>query len=153
MTQRMDYMRASPDVFKAMLAVETQIRTGVDPTLVHLLKVRASQINGCAYCLDMHWKDARAAGETEERLYSLTTWRESPLYTDRERAVLAWTESLTLISQTHAPDADYERVRTVFNDRELADLTWAIAAINAWNRIAISFRVTPGTYKPAKPRG
>src|SRR6185369_2629864 len=114
--------------------------SGLEPNLLHMVKLRASQINGCAYCIDMHWKDARAAGETEMRLYALNAWHESPFYTERERAALEWTDALTLVQQTHAPDAAYERARAQFNDRELADLTWAIAAINAWNRMGIGFR-------------
>jgi AhpD family alkylhydroperoxidase len=113
------------------------------------VKLRASQMNGCAYCIDMHWKDARAAGESEQRLYGLDAWEESPYYSDRERAALAWTEALTFISDHHVPDAVYEAVRPHFSEKELSDLTWAIAAINAWNRVAIALRSTPGTYKPA----
>jgi AhpD family alkylhydroperoxidase len=121
----------------------------LEPSLLHLLKLRASQINGCAYCLDMHWKDLRAIGETELRLYSLDAWRECPYYTERERAALAWTEAVTLITSGHVPDAVYEEVKTQFNDKELADLTLAVAAINSWNRLAIAARVEPGHYKPA----
>lgn len=151
MSARMNYVKAAPAAFKAMLAVEQAIRDTLDAKLVHLVKVRASQINGCAYCIDMHWKDARADGETEERLYMLAGWHESELYTDRERAALAWTESLTNVSQTHAPDDVYEEARSHFAEQDLANLTWAIAAINAWNRIAIGFRAEPGKYQaPAK---
>ncbi|CAN5777077.1 carboxymuconolactone decarboxylase family protein [soil metagenome] len=148
MAQRLDYIKASPASFRAMMGVEQHVAKGVDGVLMHLLKLRASQINGCAYCIDMHWKDARAAGQSEERLYALSAWRESTLYSDRERAVLAWTESLTLIADEHAEDGEYEGVRAHFSDTELADLTWAIAAINAWNRIAIGFRAKPGLYRP-----
>lgn len=157
MHQRLNYITASPDPFKAMLAVESALRGSVDHTLFHLIKLRASQINGCAYCIDMHWKDARADGQPEDRLYALSAWRESPLYTEKERAALAWTESLTLIAPTHnsggiaAPDAEYDAAKALFSDKELACLTWAIASINAWNRIAIAFRSKPGVYKsPAK---
>jgi AhpD family alkylhydroperoxidase len=147
MNQRMNYTAASPDAFKAMLALEKHVAASVEPGIFHLVKLRASQINGCAYCIDMHWKDARAGGETEQRLYGLGAWRESPYYTDKERAALGWTESVTLIAATHAEDEDFAAVREHFDDRQLADLTWAIAAINAWNRVAIAFRATPGAYK------
>ena len=143
MTQRLDYYKAAPDAVKAMLGVETYLKGAMDKTLMHLVKVRASQINGCAFCLDMHWRDARKDGLTEQQLYSLDTWREATVYSDRERAAIAWTEALTLVATTHAPDAEFEAARAVFNDKELADLSWAIAAINAWNRIAIGFRVPP----------
>jgi AhpD family alkylhydroperoxidase len=148
MTQRLNYAAASPAAFQAMLALEKQIAASVEPALFHLVKLRASQVNGCAFCIDMHWKDARAGGESEQRLYGLDAWRESPYYTPKERAALAWTESLTLVATTHAPDEDFRAVREHFQDQELADLSWAIAAINAWNRLAIGFRTTPGTYKP-----
>ena len=117
--------------------------------LLHLVRLRASQINGCAYCLDMHWKDLRAIGETEQRLYSLEAWRECPYYTERERAALAWTEAVTLIATDHASDAVYAAVRPHFDDKALADLTLAISTINAWNRLSIAARLTPGTYQPA----
>jgi AhpD family alkylhydroperoxidase len=120
----------------------------LDRKLIDLIKLRASQINGCAYCIDMHWKDLRAMGETEQRLYGLDAWRESPYYTDRERAGLAWAEAVTNISATHAPDDIYEATRAQFNETELADLTIAIATINAWNRIAIPSRMPAGSYKP-----
>jgi len=154
---RLDYIKASPEVFRAMLALEKHLHgAGLGP-LLHILKLRASQINGCAYCVDMHWKDARAAGETEQRLYGLSAWRESPYYSDKERAALAWCESLTLIPVWHnsgavaAAEPIYAEVRKHFDDKQLADLTWAIAAINAWNRIAIGFRADAGSYKPAGP--
>ena len=131
--------------------MERYLRTcGLEESLLLLVKMRASQINGCAYCLDMHSKDARAAGETEQRLYVLDAWRESPFYTDRERAALAWTESLTRIADTHAPDEVFREVREHFDEKELADLTLAIVTINAWNRIAIGFRAEPGHYEPAR---
>jgi AhpD family alkylhydroperoxidase len=116
--------------------------------LLHLIKLRASQINGCAYCIDMHSKDARASGETEQRLYGLNAWQEAPYYTPRERAALEWTEALTNIAETHAHDAAYNAAREHFSDKELVDLSWAIAMINAWNRIAIGFRAKAGGYKP-----
>lgn len=150
MSQRLDYGKASPEGFRAMLGVEKHVMASVDSALVHLVKLRASQVNGCAYCIDMHWKDARAAGESEMRLYGLDAWRESPYYSERERAVLAWTEAVTLISQTHAPDAEFGALREHFSEKEITDLTWAIAAINAWNRVAIAFRATPGEYQTRK---
>jgi AhpD family alkylhydroperoxidase len=141
MKPRMNFYQAAPETIKALVAVETQITaSGLEQSLIELVKTRASQINGCAYCINMHTEDARKHGETEQRLYLLNAWRESPLYTDRERAALAWTEALTLVSETHAPDADYEAVRAQFTDAELVNLTTLIGAINAWNRIAIGFR-------------
>lgn len=115
-----------------------------------MIKLRASQINGCAFCLDMHWKDLRTIGETEQRLYSLDAWEECPYYSDRERAALAWTESVTRVSETHVPDEIYEQARKQFREKELADLTFAVATINAWNRLAIAGRTTPGTYQAMK---
>jgi AhpD family alkylhydroperoxidase len=155
--QRLNYISASPDGFKAMLGVENHLRESVDHTLLHLIKLRASQINGCAYCIDMHWKDARADGVPEERLYALSAWRESFVYSEKERAALGWTEALTLVAVAHAtggepaPDEAFAAARAQFTDKELADISWAIAAINSWNRIAIGFRSTPGEYK-ARPR-
>jgi len=151
MDERFDYDKAAPGVYKAMLGLEKYLHTcGLEESLLHLVKLRASQINGCAYCLDMHWKDLRAIGEKEQRLYSLDAWRECPYYTERERAALAWTEAVTLITNGHVPDALYEEVRSSFSEKELADLTCAVATINAWNRLAISSRTVPGTYQPAK---
>jgi AhpD family alkylhydroperoxidase len=124
--------------------------SGLEAPLLELVKMRASQINGCAYCLDMHSKDARAAGETEQRLYVLNAWREAPFYTDRERAALAWTESLTLVSENHVPDEIYAEVRKHFSEAELVNLTLAVVAINGWNRISIGFRAEVGTYQPAQ---
>jgi AhpD family alkylhydroperoxidase len=123
-------------------------QSGLEPALVELVKMRASQINGCAYCIDMHSKDARAAGETEQRLYALNAWREAPFFTDRERAALEWTETVTLVSQNHVPEEVYENVRRHFIEAELINLTMAVVAINGWNRVAISFRAVPGTYQP-----
>ena len=135
----------------SLLAIERYLAaSGIDPKLLHLIKVRASQINGCAFCIDMHSKDARAAGETEQRLYELNAWRETPFYSQRERAALEWTEALTLISQTHAPDDVFERVSAHFSEKEIVDLTYAIANINTWNRLAIAVRAVPGAYQPAK---
>ncbi len=145
---------AAPGAYQAMMGLEHYLHgCGLEAALVHLVKLRASQINGCAYCLDMHWKDLRAAGEGEQRLYSLDAWRECPYYTGRERAALAWTEAVTLVADGHVPDSVYEEVRPHFSDKELADLTLAVATINAWNRLAIAARTEPGTYRPAKARG
>ena len=139
---------ASPGAEQAVYALEQYIRqSGLELKLLELVRMRASQINGCAYCLDMHSKDARAEGETEQRLYALNAWRETPFYTERERAALEWTEALTLISQNHVEDDLYERVRQHFNEGELINLTLAINSINNWNRLAISFRAVPGTYQ------
>jgi AhpD family alkylhydroperoxidase len=151
MKSRIDYRKASPGALKAMLDIEAYLaKSGIERALLHLVKMRASQINGCAYCLDMHSKDARSEGETEQRLYALDAWRETPFYSARERAALAWTESLTLIAKTHAPDDVYNEARAQFSESELTDLTLAIVAINGWNRIAIGFRVEVGGYQPAK---
>ena len=141
MKPRLNPYQAAPDAMKAVAALDTYVKgSGLDPGLIELIKMRASQINGCAYCLHMHSRDARARGESEERLYLLDAWRESPLYTDRERAALAWTEAVTLVSQTRVPDEVYEEARHQFSEEELVKLTVAVGAINAWNRIAISFR-------------
>ena len=144
MKPRMNYYQAAPETIKALVAVEEQIQaSGLEKSLIELVKTRASQINGCAFCINMHTQDARKQGETEQRLYLLNAWRESPLYTDRERAALAWTEALTLIAETHAPDNLYEDVRAHFSEAETVNLTMLIASINAWNRLAISFRSVP----------
>lgn len=149
MRARIDYGRVS-GVYDAMDSLDQYIDgCGLEPTLLHLVRLRASQINGCAYCLDMHWKDLRALGETEQRLYSLDAWRESPYYSERERAALAWTEAVTLIGDGHADEATYDRVLPHFTEKELADLTLVGAAINAWNRLSIAARVVPGSYRSA----
>ena len=141
MKPRMNYYQAAPDTIKALVAVEDQVKaSGLEQSLIELVKTRASQINGCAFCINMHTADARKYGETEQRLYLLNAWRESPLYTERERAALGWTEALTLISETHAPDQDYEAMRAQFSETEAVNLTVLIGAINAWNRVAIGFR-------------
>jgi AhpD family alkylhydroperoxidase len=153
MQQRFDYQKLSPDAVKAMFALGKYLAgCGLEPSLLELVKTRASQINGCAFCLDMHTKDARAAGETEQRLYALSAWRETPFYSDRERAALAWTEAVTRISDG-VSDALVEEVRQHFGEKELSDLTWAVIAINGWNRMAISSRAVPGKYQPAKAHG
>ncbi len=138
--------------YQAMLALETYVRnsSGLDETLLHLVRMRASQMNGCAYCLDMHSKDARAAGETEQRLYCLPAWREAPFYSDRERAALEWTEALTAIADNHVPDNLFEAARQHFSEEELGNLSLAIVAINGWNRLAIAFRSVPGIYQPSR---
>lgn len=151
MQSRMEYPKVAPGVSQAMSQLERQVReSGLEAPLLDLVKTRASQINGCAFCLDMHTKDARARGETEQRLYALSAWRETPFYTDRERAALAWTEAVTLVAETHVPDEVYEQACAQFSEQELANLTLAIVAINGWNRLAISFRTVPGTYQPRK---
>jgi AhpD family alkylhydroperoxidase len=141
MHPRLDYPRLAPDLMKAMLALERAVaQSGLEYGLIKLVETRASQINGCAFCLHMHTRDARKAGESEERLHLLPAWRDSPLYTERERAALAWTEALTRVADTGAPDADYERARTAFSPEELVKLTFLIGTINVWNRLAIGFR-------------
>jgi AhpD family alkylhydroperoxidase len=148
-----DATKLAPGAYHAMLGLEKYAReSGLEPSLLELVKLRASQINGCAHCMDMHTKDARAAGETEQRLYVLQGWREAPFYNERERAALEWTEAVTLISQNHVPDELYQRVRKVFSEKELVDLTVAVIAINGWNRLAISFRAEVGAYQPAKSK-
>jgi AhpD family alkylhydroperoxidase len=145
----MDYAKASPGAYRAMAGLEAFVRgSGIEHALLHLVKMRASQINGCAYCIDMHSKDARAAGESEQRLYALDAWRETPFYTPRERAALAWTEALTSVRDGHVPDAVFQEARAEFSEEELMNLTMAVVAINGWNRIAIAFRAVPGTYQP-----
>ena len=137
------------DGYKSLAAVETYLASSsLELNLLHLIKLRASQINGCAYCIDMHWKDLRAAGESEQRLYGLDAWRESPYYTERERAALEWTEAVTRVADDQVPDAVYESVKPHFPGKQLADLTLAIALINAWNRLSIAARTVPGRYKP-----
>jgi AhpD family alkylhydroperoxidase len=148
MQPRLNYREIAPDGFKAMAGLEQYLRrSSIEPALLHLVKLRASQINGCAYCIDMHSKDARRGGETEQRLYCLSAWRECPFYSDRERAAFEWTEAVTLITDGHVPDEVFERVRPHFSDKELVDLNYAVAAINAWNRIAIPFRSVPEAQK------
>jgi AhpD family alkylhydroperoxidase len=147
MKARIDFTNVNPGIMQAMLGLERQVRhAGFDSKLLDLVRMRASQINGCAYCLDMHSKDARANGETEQRLYGLEAWRETAYYSERERAALEWTESLTLVSETHVPDDVFERVRKQFSDDELAHLSLAIVAINGWNRLNVAARTVPGGY-------
>ena len=150
MKSRLNYAEVAPKALNAMLGLEKYVHSsGLELSLYELVKTRASQINGCAYCLDMHTKDARKAGETEQRLYGLSAWLETPFYTERERAALAWTEALTVISQSDVPDDLYEATRKHFNEGEIVALTMAIIAINGWNRLAISFRTVPGSYQTA----
>ena len=149
MQARMDYKTLAPEGIRAMRGLESYLhRCGLEPSLLELVKMRASQINGCAFCLDMHSKDARAQGETEQRLYVLSAWREAPFYTERERAALEWTEALTLISENDVPDEVYEHARRHFGEKELVDLSLAVVAINGWNRLSIAFQAVPGAYQP-----
>ena len=141
MKSRINSYQTAPGVMKAMMALQNEVaRSGLDPSLVGLVEIRASQVNGCAFCLHMHTRDARARGETEQRIYLLDAWRESPLYSERERAALAWTEAVTLVSQTHVPDEVYEQAKAAFSEEELAKLTLLVVTINAWNRFSIAFR-------------
>lgn len=150
MSPRIDYYHASPAATKAMMALQVAVNhSGLDHKLMELVKLRASQINGCAYCIDMHTKDALAAGETAQRLFLLDAWREAPFYTERERAALLWTEHLTLVAEKGAPDDVFDEVHAQFNDEELVNLTLAIVAINGWNRISIGFEAVVGEYQPA----
>jgi len=154
MKPRLNIAAVSPAAYQAMRGLENFIHeNSIDPKLAHLLKMRASQINGCAYCLDMHFKDARALGETEQRLYGLDAWREAPYYSERERAALAWVEALTRVSEGHVPDEVYEGAREHFSERELVELSMIAVAINGWNRLAIAFRSPAGTYQPRARAG
>ena len=149
MEARINIAKVSPAAYRAMAGLEQYVHsTNLEPKLFHLMKFRASQIIGCAYCLDMHSKDARAVGETEQRLYGLDAWREAPFYTERERAALAWIEALTLIREGHVEDEVFEDARKVFSEQELVDLAMVAVAINGWNRLAIAFRAEPGIYQP-----
>jgi len=153
MKSRVEYAKASPGAVKAMRALELYVHEcGLERPLLELVKTRASQINGCGYCLDMHTKDARAIGETEQRLYALGAWHETPFFSNRERAALAWTEAVTRVADGHVPDDVYQFAREHFNETELVDLTLAIVAINGWNRLAIAFRTVPGSYQPPQPK-
>jgi len=148
---RMDFIKIAPEAFQVLKGVERYVReSGLDPALLELVKVRASMLNGCAYCVDMHTKDARAQGETEQRLYAVSVWHEAPFFTPRERAALAWTDAVTEVSKDHVPDEVYSLAREHFEERQLVDLTMAVIAINSWNRVLISFRAVAGTYQPVK---
>lgn len=152
MDQRINYLKVAPEGVENLRKLEAYLKNaGLEHDLVELVKLRASQINGCAFCIDMHTKDARTRGESEQRLYGLNAWRETPFYSERERAALAWTETVTKISADQAPDAIYDQVKQHFTEKELVDLTLAVIAINAWNRLAISFRTPPGSYQPDHP--
>jgi AhpD family alkylhydroperoxidase len=149
---RLDYRATLPAASRAMAALEEVVRSSeLEPELIELVKLRASQINGCAYCVDMHTKDARAAGEDEQRLHLTAVWREAPVFTPRERAALAWTEALTLLAETGAPNADYEAMASAFEPVEQVALTLAIVAINGWNRLAVGFRQPVGSYTSRRP--
>jgi AhpD family alkylhydroperoxidase len=149
MEPRIDPSKVSPHAYQAMYGLERYVRQcGLEPSLLELVKMRASQLNQCAYCIDMHSKDARAHGETEQRLYALSVWRDTPFFTDRERAALAWAEAVTLVGESHVPDDLFEETRRHFTDEELVNLTMAVVTINGWNRLSIAFRAVPGTYEP-----
>lgn len=149
MQPRIKYAKVAPGAVDAMRGLEAYVqKSGLEPSLVELIKTRVSQINGCGYCIDMHTKDARARGESEQRLYALSAWQETPFFTERERAALAWAEAVTEVANEHVPDEVYEIARQQFTEKELVDLTLAIIAINGWNRLAIAFRAVPGTYQP-----
>lgn len=151
MTERINYVENGSDALKAIYGLAAYVnRSTIEPQLRHLVEYRVSQINGCAYCLDMHSKDLRAEGETEQRIYMVSAWRETPFYTDRERAALEWAESVTLVSETNVPDDVFERARAEFSEKELIDLTTDVVAINGWNRLNVAFRTTPGTYQPGQ---
>jgi AhpD family alkylhydroperoxidase len=153
MKQRLNHAEVGQGALKAMFGLGAYLaKTGLEPSLLQLLDFRVSQINGCAYCLDMHSKDLRAGGESEQRLYLLDAWRETPFYTERERAALAWAEAVTLITEGHVPDEVYEQARSQFSEEELVNLTLAVVTINGWNRLNIAFRTTPGSYQPASAR-
>jgi len=148
---RLDYAAAAPGAYAAMRGLEAYVRqSGLEPRLLELVKVRASQINGCAYCIDMHTRDARARGESEQRLYALSAWHETPFYSPRERAALAWTEAVTRMADDAVPDAVYAAARLHFEEKALVDLTLAIVAINGWNRLAVAFATVPGSYRPPR---
>lgn len=149
MEPRIDHRKVSPGAMNVMFGLERYLHAcGLPEKLLHLVKLRVSQINGCAYCIDMHSKDLRAAGETEQRLYLLDAWHEAPFYSDRERAALAWAEAVTLVTEGHVPDAVYEQARSQFTEEELINLTLAVVTINGWNRFSIAFRSVPGAYQP-----
>ncbi|HET8585192.1 MAG TPA: carboxymuconolactone decarboxylase family protein [Casimicrobiaceae bacterium] len=148
MKPRIDYPKVAPEAYMAMRGLEAYVRQcGLEPSLLELVKTRASQLNGCAYCIDMHTKDARARGETEQRLYALAAWRETPFFTERERAALAWTEAVTLVADAPIEEEDYNDAREYFDEKSLVDLTLAIVAINGWNRLSVAFATVPGSYR------
>jgi len=148
MHARIEYDKVAPDVYKAMLIMDREVNnSGLEKSLLDLIKIRASQINGCAYCIDLHVKEARARGEHEQRIYELDAWRETTFYTDRERAALEWTEAVTLVASTHVPEQVYAETRRQFSDAEIVNLTLAVVAINGWNRLNVAFRTVPGTHR------
>lgn len=151
--ERIDFKARVPAAYRAMLALEAYVHNhaGLEASLLELVKMRASQLNGCAFCIDMHSKDARAGGESEQRLYLLPAWREAPFFTERERAALAWTEAVTLVGENHVPDDVYELARSSFSEEELVNLTMAVVVINGWNRLEVSFRGVAGSYQPSRP--
>ena len=150
MTPRVDVTKfLTSGMGRAMLSLSSEVEAAIERPLFELIKIRASQINGCAYCLDMHTKDARRAGETEQRIYALSAWRETPFFTDRERAALEWTEALTRVAETHVPDDVFDRVSKQFKEEEIVALTFGVVVINSWNRLAISLRPPVGNYQPA----
>ena len=152
MPPRINFPKVAPEAYMAMRGLEAYLRQcGLEKPLLELVKTRASQLNGCAYCIDMHTKDARAHGETEQRLYALSAWRETPFFSERERAALAWTEAVTLVADAPIEPEDYEDAREFFDEKSLVDLTLAIVAINGWNRLSIAFATVPGTYRPTAP--
>lgn len=153
MKARMSLRELTPETYRRMAALDDASGRGIEAPLRELIRIRASQINGCAYCIDMHTKDARAGGETEQRIYALDAWRETPFYSDRERAALDLTEAVTLVAESHVPDAVYEHAARYFDEVELAEVVWTIVSINAWNRIAITSRSVPGGYQPASGAG
>lgn len=151
MPERLRYPKVAPGAYHALSGLSKYVsESGLETSLLELIEVRTSQMNGCAFCVDMHWKRARAAGESEQRLYSLSAWRETSFYTERERAALAWTESVTTIADNHVPDELYHDMLSHFSEKELVDLTLAVATINSWNRLVISFRTEPGSYQLPK---
>jgi AhpD family alkylhydroperoxidase len=151
MEQRINALEKGQGALRAMLGLSTYLaKSSIEKDLLHLIEYRVSQINGCAYCLDMHSKDLRHGGETEQRIYTVAAWRETPFFSARERAALAWAESVTLLEESHVPDEVFEEVRKEFSEEELIDLTLAVATINSWNRLNIAFRTTPGTYQPGQ---
>lgn len=153
MAARIDYEKVAPGAVGAMRKVEEYVRgSGLERSLLELVKLRASEMNGCAYCVDMHTQDARDQGETEQRLYAVAAWRDAPFFTERERAALAWTEAVTWVSWQHVPDEVYQAARRYFSEKELVDLTMAIIAINGWNRLSVSFRRKAGTYHPSEKK-
>lgn len=151
MGSRINFAKAAPEAHQALLRLSDYVKhSGLEESLLHLVFLRASQINGCAFCIDMHWKDLRALGHSEETMYMLDAWREAPSFTERERAALAWTEAVTLVTSGHVPDEVYQAARVQFSDAELVNLTLAIGGINTWNRLNIAFRTPSGAYRPAE---